>query len=79
MRASRLAESGPLEVVVLGGSIGVRPELIDRVQRGMHTVFARPVRIVASELGARPGLIGALREAVSHLHDHHFGKPIHAS
>jgi predicted NBD/HSP70 family sugar kinase len=67
-----------LEVVVLGGSIGARPELVERVQREMNAVFARPVRIVASELGTRAGLIGAVRGAVSHLHDHLFGKPAFA-
>jgi predicted NBD/HSP70 family sugar kinase len=67
-----------LEVIVLGGSIGSRPELAERVQGGMNAVFARPVRIVASELGTRAGLVGAVRGAVSHLHDHHFGKPAFA-
>lgn len=65
-----------LEVVVLGGSIGARPELVERVQSEMNAVFARPVSIVSSELGTRAGLIGAVRGAVSQLHDHHFGKPV---
>jgi predicted NBD/HSP70 family sugar kinase len=64
-----------LELIVLGGSIGARPELVERVQREMTTVFARPVSIVASKLGTRAGLIGAVHGAVSHLHDYHFGKP----
>jgi predicted NBD/HSP70 family sugar kinase len=64
-----------LEIVVLGGSIGVRPELVERVQREMAAVFSRPVSIVPSELGTRAGLIGAVCGAISHLHDQHFGKP----
>jgi predicted NBD/HSP70 family sugar kinase len=63
-----------LEVVILGGSIGIRPELIERVRREIGTVFSRPVRIEVSELGNRAGLIGAVSGAVGNLHDYHFGK-----
>jgi predicted NBD/HSP70 family sugar kinase len=63
-----------LELVVLGGSIGTRPELVERVKREVATVFSRPVSIATSELGTRAALIGAVRAAVSRLHDHHFGK-----
>jgi len=62
-----------LEIVVLGGSIGVNPKLVKCVQFAMSAVFARPVIIVASTLGSRAGLVGAVYGAVSDLHDHYFG------
>jgi predicted NBD/HSP70 family sugar kinase len=48
-----------LELIVFGGSIGVRPELYERVQRVLPTLFARPIVIAPSRLGDRAGLIGA--------------------
>ena len=48
-----------LELIVFGGSIGVRPELYERVQRHLPALFARPIAIIPSQLGDRAGLIGA--------------------
>ncbi|MDE2251075.1 MAG: ROK family protein [Gammaproteobacteria bacterium] len=48
-----------LELVVFGGSIGVRPELYERVQRALPALFPRPVTIAPSRLGDRAGLVGA--------------------
>ena len=48
-----------LELIVLGGSIGVRPELYERVQRAVATLFSRPIAIAPSLLGDRAGLLGA--------------------
>jgi predicted NBD/HSP70 family sugar kinase len=61
------------EIVVMGGSIGIRSELIARVRGGMGKVFDRPVSIVPSLLGNRAGLIGALSMAVNRLHNTLFG------
>ena len=47
-----------LELIVFGGSIGVRPELYERVQRALPTHFSRHITIVPSQLGDRAGLIG---------------------
>lgn len=63
------------EVVVLGGSIGMRPELIERVRGAAASLFARPVRVHASDLGSRAGLIGAVSLAVNRLHNQLFGIP----
>jgi predicted NBD/HSP70 family sugar kinase len=49
-----------LELIVFGGSIGVRPELYERVRRALPTLFARPIAIAPSQLGDRAGLIGAV-------------------
>lgn len=48
-----------LDLIVFGGSIGVRPELYERVQRALPAFFSRPISIAPSQLGDRAGLIGA--------------------
>ena len=48
-----------LELIVFGGSIGVRPELYERVRQALPALFSRPVTIEPSQLGDRAGLIGA--------------------
>jgi predicted NBD/HSP70 family sugar kinase len=62
-----------LEIIVLGGGIGAHAEFVSRVQSTMSTVFARPVTLVASALGTRAGVVGAVRGAVKQLHGHYFG------
>jgi predicted NBD/HSP70 family sugar kinase len=49
-----------LELIVFGGSIGVRPELYERVRQTLPTLFSRPITIAPSRLGDRAGLIGAV-------------------
>jgi predicted NBD/HSP70 family sugar kinase len=49
-----------LELIVFGGSIGVRPELYERVRRALPALFSRPINIAPSQLGDRAGLIGAV-------------------
>src|SRR5580692_1698166 len=48
-----------LELIVFGGSIGMRPELYERVRRVLPALFSRPITIAPSQLGERAGLIGA--------------------
>ena len=60
------------ELVVLGGSIGARPELLN-ASRHHRPLFARAVDIRVSALGARAGLVGALSLAVHRLHNDQFG------
>ncbi len=49
-----------LELIVFGGSIGVRPELYERVRQALPALFSRPINIAPSRLGDRAGLIGAV-------------------
>ena len=56
-----------LELIVLGGSIGVRPELYERVQKDLPALFPRPITIAPSQLGDRAGLIGAVCAAAHAL------------
>jgi predicted NBD/HSP70 family sugar kinase len=60
-----------LELIVLGGSIGVRAEMYARVQRALPAIFSRPVTIAPSQLGDRAGLIGAVCAAAQALRQHH--------
>jgi predicted NBD/HSP70 family sugar kinase len=56
-----------LELIVFGGSIGVRPELYERVRRTLPALFSRPIAIAPSRLGRRAGLIGAVCAATQAL------------
>src|SRR5579862_1708875 len=56
-----------LELVVFGGSIGVRPEMYERVRRALPGLFSRPITIAPSQLGDRAGLIGAVCASVHAL------------
>jgi predicted NBD/HSP70 family sugar kinase len=56
-----------LELIVFGGSIGVRPELYERVRRALPALFSRPITIAPSQLGDRAGLIGAVCAAAHAL------------
>jgi predicted NBD/HSP70 family sugar kinase len=56
-----------LELIVFGGSIGVRPELYERVRRALPALFSRPIAIAPSRLGRRAGLIGAVCAATQAL------------
>jgi predicted NBD/HSP70 family sugar kinase len=56
-----------LELIVFGGSIGVRPELYERVQKIVPSLFSRPITIAPSQLGDRAGLMGAVCAAAHAL------------
>ena len=56
-----------LELIVFGGSIGMRPELYERVRRTLPTLFSRPITIAPSRLGERAGLVGAVCAAAQAL------------
>lgn len=61
------------EVVVFGGSIGVRAELLDLVRAQLARCMADPLPIEASRLGAKAAEVGAVAMAVGHVHDMLFG------
>jgi predicted NBD/HSP70 family sugar kinase len=48
------------EVVVLAGGIGSNPILLPHVRRALHEVAPFPIRVEASSLGTRAGIVGAL-------------------
>jgi predicted NBD/HSP70 family sugar kinase len=61
------------QVVVLGGSVGARPDFADKVARVLLQLAPRPVEIRTSTLGKRAGVVGALSVALRRLHDDAFG------
>jgi predicted NBD/HSP70 family sugar kinase len=61
------------EQIVLGGSIGARAELIERVERLLPQCMARPAPILRSVLQDRATIVGALATALSRLHNQLFG------
>jgi predicted NBD/HSP70 family sugar kinase len=56
-----------LELIVFGGSIGMRPEMYERVQQVLPQLFSRPIDIAPSQLGDRAGLVGAVCAAAQAL------------
>ncbi len=61
------------EQIVLGGSIGARPELIERIESLLPLCLTRPAPIVRSVLQERATIVGALATALSRLHNRLFG------
>ena len=61
------------QLLVLGGSVGARPDFADKVARALLQLAPRPVEIRASTLGKRAGVVGALSVALRRLHDDAFG------
>lgn len=55
------------ELVVLGGSIGARRELRDRIEEKLRAVFVRPVKVIGSAHGARAAVIGAVDTAYADM------------
>ena len=54
--------------VVLGGSIGSRRELVERVRDLLPLCFPSPVELDVSELGSRVAIVGGAAVGLTHLH-----------
>jgi hypothetical protein len=54
--------------VILGGSIGGRSELLERVERILPECMRRPPATEASALGSRAAISGALALGLEELH-----------
>jgi predicted NBD/HSP70 family sugar kinase len=57
------------ELIVLGGSIGARPELVESVRILLDGCMPNPVPIEATALGNRAGIVGALAIAINNVHN----------
>jgi glucokinase len=55
------------EMVVLGGGVGSHPAMLDEVRRAVHDHAPLPVTVVASSLGDRAGVVGALADAATRM------------
>ncbi len=67
------------EKVVLGGSIGMRPEMLERVRQVLPSCVPFPVEVEASSLGARAAIVGATAIGLGQLHNTLFGVDAPAS
>ena len=61
------------QLLILGGSVGARPEFADRVERLLSPLAPRPIEIRTSALGKRAVVVGALSVALRALHEEFFG------
>lgn len=61
------------ERVILGGSIGVREEMVHLIRRHYAAIAPVALAITPSTLGSRAGLMGALAVALNRLHNQLFG------
>lgn len=61
------------EKVILGGSIGLRPEILSRVKTFLPRCFPYPIDVETGELGARATIIGAAAIGLGQLHNTLFG------
>ncbi|MEQ1768252.1 MAG: ROK family transcriptional regulator [Devosia sp.] len=61
------------QLIVLGGSVGRRPEMVDRIRALMHRASMNGLTVAPSLLAGRATLVGALGEALDRLHTSLFG------
>jgi predicted NBD/HSP70 family sugar kinase len=57
------------ERVVVGGSIGSRPEIVDGIRSTLPSLISTPVVVEASALGNRSGIAGALAIGINNVHN----------
>lgn len=57
------------QVVIMGGSIGSRVELVDRIRALLPLCMRNPVPVEISPLGPRAALLGALGMALDRVHE----------
>jgi predicted NBD/HSP70 family sugar kinase len=56
------------ELVILGGSIGARPEIVQATRAELTRCFPFPIRVEASALGNHAALNGAVAIGLTELH-----------
>ncbi len=57
------------QTVIFGGSVGVRQELIDRVEHHLGRCMPAPPACAISTLGSQAGLLGCISVALERFHD----------
>ena len=64
------------QMVILGGSIGVRPEIVAATQAELARCFPFPIQIVPSVLGNHAALSGAVAVGLTQLHTALFAQSV---
>ena len=59
--------------VIVGGSIGIRPEIIERLRLLLPLCVPTAIAVEASALGPHASIVGATAIGLSHLHNSLFG------
>lgn len=73
LAAAMVIATADPKMIVLGGSIGARPEFAKRVSDELSRISSRAIEIRPSALDNRAGVVGALAVALSRLHEDLFG------
>ncbi|MBK0019003.1 ROK family transcriptional regulator [Kosakonia sp. S42] len=61
------------EKIIIGGNIGTRPELVERISYYLHSCAPHPIVLECSTLGAQATLTGAVAISLNKLHNLLFG------
>jgi predicted NBD/HSP70 family sugar kinase len=61
------------DLVILGGSIGLRHEIVEGVRDAVSRCVPKPIRVEPSALGPQAAIAGAVALGLSNLHDSVFG------
>jgi predicted NBD/HSP70 family sugar kinase/biotin operon repressor len=61
-------------LIILGGSIGMRPELMPPIRAALAACFPFPVELAHSQLGSHAALVGAASVGLEHLHQRLFAQ-----
>jgi glucokinase len=67
------------ELVILGGGIGARPELLEPVRAVLAQLMVKPTEVRTTALGQRSGVIGAVAVALRTAQDQIFAVPVAGS
>jgi predicted NBD/HSP70 family sugar kinase len=60
------------QICLLGGSVGGRPEILERVRYWLADMMDDPLPVEACALGKKAGLLGALAIALQEVNGRHF-------
>lgn len=63
------------ESIIIGGNIGVRQELIERIRYYLNNCSPHPILLKSSTLGSQSTLTGAVAISLNKLHNSLFGLP----
>jgi len=63
------------ESIIIGGNIGIRPELTERIRFYLNNCSPHPIQLKSSTLGSQSVLTGSVAISLNKLHNYLFGLP----